>query len=410
MKFNLFVPNGIAYPGMFIGRSDEISLIEQALFQTKNGNPQHLLLTGERGIGKSSLLYFADLVARGELDSIDIKFNFLTISTDLAGIVSQVGIIRQVARELRSKLRTHAALQDKAKKLWEFLSNWEVLGVKYHGREAELDPDELLDELVRIIGDVIEQDAFDGVVILLDEADHPPVSAHLGEFVKIFTERLAKRGQSRALLILAGQSAIVGRLRESHASSLRVFQIIEMRPLEPSERKDVVQRGLSMANEKNEVKTEIEEAALALIASLSEGYPHFVQQFSFSAFQTDTDNLIEENDVQDGAFSENGAIIQLGTKYFSEMYFSKIASPDYRKVLDYMADHGDSWVSRKEIVDSCGVVRTNVDNALTALKERGIILSDEARRGFYRLPTKSFSTWILAIGKAGRDDLFSEVL
>jgi biotin operon repressor len=114
--------------------------------------------------------------------------------------------------------------------------------------------------------------------------------------------------------------------------------------------------------------------------------------------------------VQSGAFSDNGAIIQLGTKYFSEMYFSRIASPDYRKVLDFMADHGDSWVSRKDIVDGCGVVRTNVDNALTALKERGIILSDEARRGFYRLPTMSFSTWILAIGKAGRDDLFSEVL
>ena len=114
--------------------------------------------------------------------------------------------------------------------------------------------------------------------------------------------------------------------------------------------------------------------------------------------------------MQEGAFSENGAIVQLGAKYFSEMYFSKIASPDYRKVLDYMADHGDSWVPRKEIIDSCGVVRTNVDNALTALKDRGIILSDEARRGFYRLPTNSFATWILAIGKAGRDDLFSEVL
>ncbi len=39
MKFNPFVPNGIAYPGMFIGRLDEIRTIEQALFQTRNGNP-----------------------------------------------------------------------------------------------------------------------------------------------------------------------------------------------------------------------------------------------------------------------------------------------------------------------------------------------------------------------------------
>lgn len=409
MKFNPFVPNGIAYPGMFIGRFDEISAIEQALFQTRNGNPQHLLLTGERGIGKSSLLFYADLVARGEIKSEGTKFNFLTVTTDLAGVLSQVGIIKQIARELRSKLRSHKALQDKARKVWEFLSGWEVLGVKYHGRDDELDPDELLDELVSIIGDVIISEQFDGVALLLDEADSPPVVAGLGEFVKIFTERLAKRDRSRLLLVLAGQSLIVNKLRESHESSLRVFQIIEMHPLEPAEREDVVRRGIEIANEKNERKTSVDEDALKLIASLSEGYPHFVQQFSFSAFQFDDDDRINEGDVSFGAYSENGAITQLGAKYFSEMYYSKILSHEYRKVLDYMSTHGDQWVSRKEIVTNCGVAATNVDNALMALKSREIILADDARRGFYRLPTRSFATWILAVGKSGREDLFGEV-
>ncbi len=406
MKFNPFVPNGIAYPGMFIGRFDEISAIEQALFQTRNGNPQHLLLTGERGIGKSSLLFYADLVARGEIKSEGTKFNFLTVTTDLAGVLSQVGIIKQIARELRSKLRSHKALQDKARKVWEFLSGWEVLGVKYHGRDDELDPDELLDELVSIIGDVIISEQFDGVALLLDEADSPPVVAGLGEFVKIFTERLAKRDQSKMLLVLAGQSLIVNKLRESHESPLRVFQIIEMHPLESIEREDVVRRGIEIANEKNERKTSLDEDALKLIASLSEGYPHFVQQFSFSAFQFDDDDRINEADVSFGAYSENGAITQLGAKYFSEMYYSKILSSEYRKVLDYMSTHGDQWVSRKEIATNCGVAATNVDNALMALKNREIILADDARRGFYRLPTRSFATWILAVGKSGREDLF----
>ena len=67
MKFNPFVPNGIAYPGMFTGRVNEIETIEHSLFQTKNENPQHILISGERGIGKSSLLFFADLIARGEV-------------------------------------------------------------------------------------------------------------------------------------------------------------------------------------------------------------------------------------------------------------------------------------------------------------------------------------------------------
>ena len=108
-------------------------------------------------------------------------------------------------------------------------------------------------------------------------------------------------------------------------------------------------------------------------------------------------------DVTGGAARENGAIDQLGTKFFSEMYYSKIWSDDYRKVLDFMARHGDSWISRKEIVGSCGVLESNVNNALAALKKRKIILSDEARKGFYRLPTKSFATWISVVGSTKAD-------
>ncbi len=182
-----------------------------------------------------------------------------------------------------------------------------------------------------------------------------------------------------------------------------------MHPLEPGERERVVRRGIEIANEKNAVSTEITNDAVELIASLSEGYPHFVQQFSFSAFQTDSDGTIDLSDVSSGAFSENGAITQLGAKYFSKMYYSKISSSEYRKVLDYMANHGDQWVSRKDIGANCGVASTNIDNALKALKSREIVLSDDAHRGFYRLPTRSFATWILAVGKSGREDLFSEV-
>jgi hypothetical protein len=57
VKFNPFQPNKIVAPGMFAGRLPEINSIEQALFQAKNGNPQHFLLQGERGIGKLSLFF-----------------------------------------------------------------------------------------------------------------------------------------------------------------------------------------------------------------------------------------------------------------------------------------------------------------------------------------------------------------
>lgn len=405
MKFNPFVPFGIAFPGMFIGRFDEIEAIEQALFQTKNNNPQHLLISGERGIGKSSLLNYADLIARGEINVEALEFNFLTVSTDLAGVQTQGGIVKQIGRELKSKLRSHENLKEKAKLVWEFLSNWEILGVAYRGKEEEIDPDEALDDLVSLFVDISETRNFDGIAVLLDEADTPPVEAGLGEFLKIVTERLAKRGCNDVLFLLAGQSILVQKLRDSHESSLRVFQVLTMQPLEPKERKNVVRVGIARANEENERKTKIDEEATDLLSDLSEGYPHFLQQFCYCAFDTDTDDAIDLKDVLHGASAENGAIDQLGAKYFSEMYYSKIWSDDYRRVLDFMAEHGDGWVARKSIIEGCEVSASNVDNALAALKKREIILADEARKGFYRLPTRSFATWITVVSSTHSENV-----
>jgi hypothetical protein len=55
-KYNPFRPNSIVTTGMFCGRFDEMKAAEQSLFQTKHENPKHFLISGERGIGKSSLL------------------------------------------------------------------------------------------------------------------------------------------------------------------------------------------------------------------------------------------------------------------------------------------------------------------------------------------------------------------
>lgn len=407
MKFNPFVPNGIAFPGMFLGRYNELSDIAQALHQTRNENPQHLLITGERGIGKSSLMNFADLVARGDIE-FETKFNFLTVSTDLAGVTLQGGIVRHIARELRTKIAEHEALKARLKGVWEFVSKWEILGVSYKGRDELIDPEAALEELVTLLRDISQVPGFDGILILLDEADIASAEANLGEFVKIATERLAKRGVLKVMFALAGQAGLLAKLRESHESSVRIFQVLAMEPLETPERLQVIDQGLKLANEKNEVQTKIEPKAREMLAALSEGYPHFLQQFSHSAFSADRDDIITLEDVSEGTVSENGAIAQLGKKYFSEMYFSKIWSDDYRKVLDFMAQHGDNWSTRKEIIAGCGVAESSVNNALAALKKREIIIADEARKGYYRLPTRSFATWITVRNEAEGNGLNAE--
>jgi AAA+ ATPase superfamily predicted ATPase len=400
MLYNPFQPNKIVGPAMFAGRANELASIEKCIFQAKHGNPQNFLISGERGIGKSSLLLFVEMVASGRIEaSQDIKFKFITISVDLGSCQTEVDIIRTIARGLRLTIADQESTKDATKKFLNFLSNWEVLGVKYNKQDSDADPEDLCEILVNEVAVFCKtlQGDIDGILLLLDEADQPSSAANLEKFAKYFTERLTKKDCNNLLLGMAGLPHILTRLRDSHESSPRLFEIFHLQPLEIKERKYVVETGLKLAAAKNQLVTGITTEAMEQIAVLSEGYPHFVQQFAHSAFDNDTDNNIDLEDVLSGAHKENGAIAQLGQKYFSEMYFDKIGSDDYRIVLNTMAEHTDNWISRKEIIRESRLKDSTVSNALNALKARNIIFVDDAKQGNYRLPTKSFAAWINAI-------------
>ena len=97
VKINPFKPNSPVSTGMFAGRLTEIITLEKGLHQTKNNNPINFLITGERGIGKSSLLTYIKFLANGEIKSPDYNlFNFLTIRATCK--------FNQAAKPISSKL------------------------------------------------------------------------------------------------------------------------------------------------------------------------------------------------------------------------------------------------------------------------------------------------------------------
>ena len=395
LKYNPFRPNGVIHAGMFVGRLDELSAIEKFLFQTKKGNPQNFLVQGERGIGKSSLLFFVETLAQGS------KFNFLAVSIDLGGCQTQFDIIRKMARGLRHAVSQKKALRQSAGDFWEWLTNWEILGVKYNKPAFEVDAEEVAEDLVaRMTAFCGSNSSVDGILFLIDESDRPPVDAGLGELMKMITERLARQSCNKVVFGLAGVPTVLTKLRESHESAPRAFHTMLLEPLEMEERKRVVHLGIAEASSESAETITITTEAVDLLAKLSEGYPHFVQQFAYSAFDHDTDNHIDEGDVADGAYKPDGALSQLGDKYFNDMYHARISSEDYRRVLDAMATHGDSWVTRQVIIKESNVQESIVNNALSALKSKAIIIQDEKRRGHYRLPTNSFAAWINAVRSA----------
>jgi hypothetical protein len=280
------------------------------------------------------------------------------------------------------------------------------MGVKYSGEHTTPKPTELLEELTFALDQTLRRfdSEIDGILVLIDEADKPGPGANLGEFVKVFTERLTKRGCNRVCLGLAGLSTLLQHLRQSHESSLRIFQIFTLGPLSRPERAEVIDKGLAEANTRNGYEVTISEEAKAMISEFSEGYPHFLQQFAYCAFEVDTDNEIDADDVNLGAIQENrGAIEQLGLKYFHDLYFDQIGSDEYRGVLQEMSKQFDDWVTKASIRKATGLKESTINNAISALKKKHIIIPKPGVAGVYRLPTKSFAVWIRAFSRAHED-------
>jgi Cdc6-like AAA superfamily ATPase len=95
---NPFKPTLPVYKGMFAGRTTEIKRIETVLSETKNQNPTNLLIVGERGIGKTSLIFFAKHLAEG-------KSNFMSILLSLDRRTTVGVLARKISTSIERQLR-----------------------------------------------------------------------------------------------------------------------------------------------------------------------------------------------------------------------------------------------------------------------------------------------------------------
>ena len=105
---------------------------------------------------------------------------------------------------------------------------------------------------------------------------------------------------------LAGLPELRKVLHDSHPSSLRIFEELVLDRLSVREVNSVIDLCLEEANERNTLKTSIKDEGREVLVNFSEGYPHFIQQFGYSAFARDSDDVIDEQDVLAGAFDPRG--------------------------------------------------------------------------------------------------------
>lgn len=89
---------------MFVGRVTELDKLEADLIQARAGQPTNFMLTGERGIGKTSLLDYLKHVAEGLIPIEQDKVKFLVIETDIDERTTQLALAKKIELGLRREL------------------------------------------------------------------------------------------------------------------------------------------------------------------------------------------------------------------------------------------------------------------------------------------------------------------
>jgi len=405
MKINPFKPNSATHPGIFVGRIPEINKIETALIQTKANRTQSFLLLGERGIGKTSLLNYVKFISEGLIDIEKQNVNYLVIEIDISKDTTQIALIKKIELSLKRKL----AKTEKTKKLfgdiWNFISKIEAAGIKLNNNK-EIDLEIFFEEFCYSLADTLNRitksktdeafdSLFDGILIIIDEADNATPELDLGSFVKLLIERLQKEGTEKLLFGISGLPKTKEILLHSHPSSIRMFEELHLDRLKPDEVKRVITSMLMESTKLNGYETKITEEAANQLWEFSEGFPHFIQQYGYSAFEESDGAEITLVNVVSGAFKKNGALECIGNKYYHADYYNKIKAESYRKVLVIMGEHLDAWVTKKQIKAKFKGSDSILANALKALQDRNIVIPKPGSRGTYRLQDKGFAWWIL---------------
>jgi hypothetical protein len=417
VKVNPFKPNSPVSPGMFAGRLEELDRLDTHLVQTRAGNPSNFIITGERGIGKSSLMLFIKGVAQGHIPigTTNETVKFLVIDTDIDQNTSQLGLVQKFELGLRKELARSERARDFFKDVWSFIKRIEAAGMKLKEQQKLQQDETILEEFAYSLAETVNRVCkhstdesifhahYDGVLFLVDEADNGSKDLALGSFFKLLSERLQRRNCENVMFGLAGLPNLHDVLLSSHPSSLRLFEEIILGRLSDDDVNLVVDMALKKANEENNANYTITNNARSQLIRLSEGYPHFIQQFGFSAFAMDSDNEIGMEDVTSAAFGPRGALDLIGDRYYRDDFYNKIQRDSYRQVLRIMAENLDAWITKVDIRKSFKGKDSTLDNAIKALRDRHIILSKEGERGIYRLQHKGFAYWIALYTKNTAD-------
>lgn len=420
---NPFIPHHPSAAGNFVGRRSELRRLEASLLHAIQEKPINFMLTGERGVGKTSLLNYVQSMARRIDSSESQAFNFLVVQVQIDRSTTLLDLVRKIEGALRKELDRNEPARKFLVQSWGFLRRLEVAGISI--REETEKPslmwEDFADTLLQTVRRVCRPDHpetgfvginFDGLLLLMDEVDTANSELQLGAFLKCLTEYLQRGGCNRLIIGLSGLPQMVDVILRSHPSALRVFEDLRLSRLPRNEVRELVDTFLLTAQQDNRRLFEMDQSAFDLVMELSEGHPHFVQQICYCGFNAMMNRgfdssmhvrgetraggfVVTREDVAMGAFSPRGAIDVIGDIYYRHAVDALTSSELH--VLSRMSYCPGQSFAAEQLAEEADISMDSAQKIMLALASRGLV-SKSAGRPETISAHQCLSHWLQSIG------------
>ena len=401
---NPFSPTRYAEETTFAGRKNEIESIRACIRQTANGMAQNFIITGEKGIGKSSLLMNIHRWAgSGEKSGKQYRILPLLVTLDSEDDVNS--IVGKIKRQLMLSFKKHNPVFYWTKRAWDFVWMFKFLGVEKKDRESTSSANWVaLDRLSESLQNESMARArwsligsFDGIALFFDEAERVKDDAKFGGMLRRLTEQLQKDGAGNAMLGVVGQPSVFKQIRKDHGSTLRNFSQIPLNPLSREDCLELIAKGESSCEVLNSQRVDFDESAKNWIVQNSGGYPHFVQMFCSKAFDHRKGDVITEADVWESAYApDHGALAQIGESFFYDITDPDQLSDNARLVLRALAKGNERFTERARLESFLGndMSKEDIDEQLKALRSMEKIEHNPNDSSLIRLKNRTLAHWL----------------
>ncbi|KAF0230705.1 MAG: hypothetical protein FD177_2847 [Desulfovibrionaceae bacterium] len=363
---NPFSPGAGSPPPELVGRDSTLEQARILLGRIKQKRPEKsMLLTGLRGVGKTVLL--------NEIERLATAGGYRSISIEAHEDKPLGTLIAPYLRRLLFDLDRIAGAGDKVKRglavLRSFIGTLKLsvndvtIGLDIEPEKGAADSGDLEIDLPNLFVAIAEaaEDRKTAVAVFIDEVQYFS-QKELGAL--IMTMHKVQQRQLPLVLMGAGLPILPGLAGESKSYAERLFSFPDIGALSEAD------TAKALREPAQAVGVTFEPSALDEVFRLTKGYPYFLQEWGYQAWNLATSSLITLQIVQDAT----ATVIPRLDQNFFRVRFDRL-TPSEKNFLRAMAELGPGAHRTGDIAQTLGVKITSLGPVRAKLIKKGMIYS-----------------------------------